>query len=139
MADATKIFGGPAKKIEMDDNSGFSSATDLGYEAGEAQVVWEPNPRKTLNAQNFQLNGIGKITLKLQQTDTATLTALKAGRTTAQYFRITDYKDVTWVTSIPCLIQYAPDQKFNESDEHVFVVTGQVAAEEPDDWMEFQT
>ncbi len=136
--DATKIFGGPVKTIEIDTDSGFGSANNLGYASAECEITWEPAPVETSVGQMFQPKGIGKIKLVLQQTDQTKLGYLKTARTTEHYVRVTDYNDVARATQVPMFLNYKPINPYNAQDVHTFEVTAQIATEEPDDFVDFQ-
>lgn len=137
--DATKIFGGPAKSIEVSTTSGFSSPFVLGYASPDVQIKWEPKAVDTLQAQKFQPKGVGSISVKLQQTDSATLAQLKLMRTAEYYIRVTDYKSNVIPTKVPMLFSYTWDAPYNENDVHTLTVTAQIATEEPDDFVTLLT
>lgn len=137
--DATKIFGGPAKTIEIDDASNFGSSNVLGYASAEVSITFEPAPVETLSGQMFQPKGLLKFSMRLQQTDDTTIGYLKTARTTEHYIRITDYNDNAYPSLVPMLLSYQMELPFNSSDVHTILVTGQIAVEEPDDGINFQS
>jgi len=136
--DATKIFGGPAAIIELDDNSGFSTPDVLGYADSEVSITYEKVTHPTLSGQLMQSRVLVKWSIKLQQTDTTTLALIKAGRTAERYIRITDYNSKVFPGLVPVLLTYAPAQPFNGTDVHTILVEAQIQVEEVDDAITFQ-
>lgn len=135
--DATKIFGGEAKQIEISTSSSFASSNILGYASPETELNWEPVKSDTLSGQQAQTRGLGTFKAMLQQTDSTTLGYLKTARTTEHYVRVTDYNNQQYSTQVPMLLSYKPVRKFNGQDVHMIEVTGQITTQEPDDFCNF--
>ena len=66
-SDATKIYHGPATKVEV--SSVGATWTDLGFFKSEAEITWEPHKAELSDQNEVQLSGLGKLKVLLVQTD----------------------------------------------------------------------
>ena len=139
MADATKIYSGPATAIGINvtgtaDNGSF---TDLGY-MGEASVdiSWEPF-RPVLSSGNMiQLGGRGKAVIELLETNAAGIQAsLETYKTALAKLKITTL-DATngyyYIANV--FVTFQQVRPFKPGDPHKFIVTVQRDTDNPDDF-----
>lgn len=136
--DASDIYGGPAKTVEIDTAAGFGTATDLGY-AENVEITWTPNKHALGHGMQRNLHGVGKFRIEHLQTDDTTLTAVKAMRNTLYYARVTNFDDKVFPMLVPCLWSYEIVAPFKEGEPHKLIIEGQVATDEPDDFVNWQT
>ncbi len=132
--DATKIFAGPATKVETSPND--STWTDLGFANANAEIAWEPANTELMDGNMPQLSGLGKLTIELVQTDSATLTILKGYRTAKAFVRITAADNTVYKVS-GVFLSYAMKRGFKSGEPHMITVTGQRHTIQPDDWCAF--
>ncbi|HHL73215.1 MAG TPA: hypothetical protein ENJ29_11970 [Bacteroidetes bacterium] len=130
-ADATKIFSGPATKVEI--SSDGSTWTDLGYSKADVKIGWEPDGIELMDGNKFQSSGLGTIEIPLVQTNASQITTLKTYRTTKAYLRITAVDTNTYTVS-GVLLSYKTERGFTAGEPHTIMVTGQRRTLQPDDW-----
>lgn len=133
-ADASKIYSGPATKVEVSPDG--ATWTDLGYMKANAVISWEPNKAELSDQNEVPLTGLGKISLDLVQTDNATLTILKSYKTTKAYVRITAVDGKTYQVS-GIFLSTPIERPFQPGEPHKITVTGQRVTQNPDDWVTF--
>jgi len=132
--DATKIFSGPATKVEV--SSDGTTWTDLGFGSANAEITWEPHQAELSEGNQLQLSGLGKISVELFQTDSGTLNTLKSYRQQKAYMRITAVDGTQYQVS-GIFLSYNVKRGFKEGEPHTIVVTGQRTTLQPDDWVTF--
>lgn len=132
--DATKIFAGPATKVELSANG--SDWTDIGFANANAEISWEPAPTELMDGNNAQLSGLGKVSVEMVQTDSGTLTTIKTYRTAKAYVRITASDANTYVVN-GVFLSYSMKRGFKAGEPHMLTITGQRHTINPDDWCAF--
>lgn len=136
--DAADIYGGPAKTVEIDTASNFGTATDIGY-AENVEISWTPAKHTLGHGLQRNLHGIGKVRIEHLQTDDTTITAIKAARNTLYYVRVTNFDDKAFPTLVPMFLTYEIAAPFKEGEPQKLIIEGQVATDEPDDFVNWQT
>jgi len=135
-ADATKIFAGPATKVEV--SSDGTTWIDLGFTNANAEITWEPQQTELSEGNQVQMSGLGKISIELVQTDSATLTTLKSYQKAKAYVRITAADNQTYQVS-GIFLSINVKRGFKPGEPHTLTVTGQKITINPDDWVTFPT
>lgn len=133
-ADASKIFAGPATLIEI--SSDGTTYSDLGFSNANVEITWEPHKAELSEGNEVQMSGIGKISIEMVQTDSATLTTLKGYRTTKAYLRITSVDTQQYIVS-GIFLSTSVKRGFKSGEPHMVTVTGQRATLNADDWVTF--
>ncbi len=133
-ADATKIFAGPATKIEVSGDG--TTWTDLGFGSANAEITWEPQQTELSEGNQVQLSGLGKISVELVQSDSGTLNTLKNYRTAKAYMRITAVDGKQYQVQ-GIFLSVNVKRGFKPGEPHTLVVTGQRVTLNPDDWVTF--
>ncbi len=134
--DASKIYSGPATKIEVSNDG--ATWTDLGFGNADAEITWEPNAVELSEGNQVQMNGMGKLKLVLVQSDSGTLNTLKSYRTTKAYVRITAADGNQYQVS-GIFLATNVKRGFKPNEPHTIEVTGQRVTLYPDDWVTFPT
>jgi len=133
-ADATKIFAGPATKVETSPDG--STWTDLGFMNANAEIDFEADKTELMDGNELQVSGLGKVSVELVQTDSATLGIIKGYRTSKAYLRVTSVDAKTYQVSGIYLSQ-AVKRGFKGGEPHTLIVTGQRRVVNADDWVTF--
>lgn len=134
--DATKIYAGPATKVETSPND--STWTDIGFASANVEITWEPKKSELMDSNEFQLSGLGKISVELVQTDNASLTIIKGYRAAKAYVKVTAVDGRTYKVS-GIFLSYQLKRGFKAGEAHTLMVTGQRETLQPDDWCAFPT
>jgi len=132
--DANKIYAGPATKVEV--SADGITYTDLGFSSANIEITWEPHQAELSEGNQVQMSGLGKISVELVQTDSATLTTLKNYQKTKAYVRVTAADGQTYVVS-GIFLSTNVKRGFKSGGPHTVVVTGQRITINPDDWVTF--
>ncbi len=133
-SDATKIYSGPATKVEV--SSDGTTWTDLGFFKSEAEITWEPHKAELSDQNEVQLSGLGKVKVLLVQSDSATLNTLKNYQRAKAYVRITAVDGKTYQVS-GIFLSTMVSRAFKTGEPHTIEVTGQRTTLNPDDWVTF--
>ncbi len=135
-ADASKIYAGPATLIEI--SSDGTTYSDLGFSNANVEITWEPHKTELSEGNEVQMSGLGKISIEMVQTDSATLATIKGYRTTKAYLRVTSADGNTYVVS-GIFLSTQVKRGFKAGEPHTVTVTGQRHTLNADDWVTFPT
>jgi hypothetical protein len=139
MADATKIYSGPATAIGINTTATADSGsfTDLGY-MGEAsvEITWEPHNSVLSSGNLFQMNGRGKAVIELLETNATGIQAsLETYRTALAKLKITTLDTTNgyyYISNV--FVTYQQVRPMKPGDPHKFIVTVQRDTDQPDDF-----
>ena len=134
--DATKIFAGPAKTIEL--SADGVTYVDIGFSSENVNIDWEPDKIPILDGNEFQSSGLGKISIELIQTGQTVIAAVKAYRIAKAYVKITALDDKEYVVS-GIYLSYTMKRSYKPGEAHALLVTGQRRTINPDDFCPFPT
>ena len=132
--DATKIYAGPATKIEV--SSDGTTWTDLGFSSANVEITWEPQATELSEGNQVQMSGLGKISMELLQSDSGTLNTLKNYRAAKAYVRVTAVDNQQYQVS-GIFLSTNVKRGFKAGEPHTITVTGQRITLNADDWVTF--
>ncbi|MFQ5639524.1 MAG: hypothetical protein ACE5IR_16185 [bacterium] len=130
-ADATKIYSGPATKIELSPDD--TVWTDAGFMNANAEINWEPAAAELSDQNEVQLSGKGTIVFELVQSDDPTIEAIKTYRTAKAYVRVTGVDTKTYKVS-GIFLKMEVKRGFKPGEPHTIRVMGGRATLHADDW-----